>query len=445
MNQDETKQNLAPQARQHPPLPTLLLKEWRAYKQQTRFALKPMTLLYGHNQAGKSSLLRALPILAEAIYGNTGPLGRNSPAWLGAAVDHFAHNDKGRLSWGLENAEGLQFQVDWVRGLENWKISELHLTNAEQEWTYASGEAPAKGNFLQGLRDSFSCEQDESWAGELVFQGFWPQEQNTLPAPLRTLQASLRHSTECLKNLQWLHGKRGGAVQALGNAMCCDPWGSNLAAMLKEESEILRNAGFWLSRLLSESTNAADLKLKVVEENGQSIFKLERGGGNYLSLDVHGLGEGVRTLLPVLLCALWADRGRDLEQEGRQIQAPSMLLIEEMEAHLHPEWQIQLFELLLQTVRNGTPVILETHSPHVLRAMQRAVLQKQIPAGDIGLYWVEQKNGNASLISCPVGEDASLKNWRPETFEAEQRLAHEILDLRWQQTGLAAQNLESGE
>ena len=49
------------------PLPrTLTLANYRAFSRPTELELRPLTLLYGWNSAGKSALLRLLPLLAHS-------------------------------------------------------------------------------------------------------------------------------------------------------------------------------------------------------------------------------------------------------------------------------------------------------------------------------------------------------------------------------------------
>jgi predicted ATPase len=147
---------------------------------------------------------------------------------------------------------------------------------------------------------------------------------------------------------------------------------------------------------------------------------------------LHLAGEGVRALLPILLCACWADASRSIHDPD----APTMLAVEEPEAHLHPDLQVALFDRLVETVYAGTPVILETHSVYVLRAMQLAVLSGKLAHDDVSLNWVSQaKDGAATVTPISVTEDATLEGWRPAVFEKEQELAHQILDLRWKRRG----------
>lgn len=54
--------------------------------------------------------------------------------------------------------------------------------------------------------------------------------------------------------------------------------------------------------------------------------------------------------------------------------SPKILLIDEPDAHLHPDKQERLIEALERAARDfGTQIILTTHSPHIVRAASPAV------------------------------------------------------------------------
>ncbi|MCI5141852.1 MAG: hypothetical protein D3909_09040 [Candidatus Electrothrix sp. ATG1] len=128
--------------------------------------------------------------------------------------------------------------------------------------------------------------------------------------------------------------------------------------------------------------------------------------------------------MPILVCSCWA--------ETKNAAAPTMLAVEEPEAHLHPTVQVALLDRLVETVQAGIPVVLETHSVYLLRAMQVAVLEKRLTPEEVGLYWVEQTKESVSKAKrIGISPDATLTGWPPEVFEKEQELAHRIFDLRW--------------
>jgi len=48
-------------------LRALTVHNYRSFARPTRVELRPLTLVFGRNSAGKSALLRALPLLAESF------------------------------------------------------------------------------------------------------------------------------------------------------------------------------------------------------------------------------------------------------------------------------------------------------------------------------------------------------------------------------------------
>lgn len=219
--------------------------------------------------------------------------------------------------------------------------------------------------------------------------------------------------------IQWFHANRLTEWNAEWDKRairCCSRTGSDLPDRLTGKKEILNNASEWLNRTIQE-----ELEIQS-DSQGKKRFQLRKTGLE--ARGVHLAGEGVRSLLPILLSACWAEFGQE--------DSPTMLAIEEPESHLHPTIQIELFNRLLETVEAGIPVILETHSIYILRALQLAILEGKIASEKVRLYWFEQDTeGAAFLETIQIGDDAIFRNWRPGVFEEEQNLSRKIVDKRW--------------
>lgn len=52
------------------------------------------------------------------------------------------------------------------------------------------------------------------------------------------------------------------------------------------------------------------------------------------------------------------------------INDKSLLIIDEPEVHLHPEWQIKYAEVICKLVNKNIPVLISTHSPYMLKAFE---------------------------------------------------------------------------
>lgn len=60
----------------------------------------------------------------------------------------------------------------------------------------------------------------------------------------------------------------------------------------------------------------------------------------------------------------------DLLIKNGSLQKGSMLIIDEPEVHLHPEWQIEYAKVLLTLSQMGVKVLLATHSPYIVQALR---------------------------------------------------------------------------
>ena len=47
-----------------------------------------------------------------------------------------------------------------------------------------------------------------------------------------------------------------------------------------------------------------------------------------------------------------------------------MLIWDEPENHLHPEWQIKFAELLVRMAQAGIPIVVSSHSPYFIQAIR---------------------------------------------------------------------------
>jgi len=89
---------------------SLSLKAFRSYVGPTRFELRPLTLLYGLNNAGKSALLRALPLIADSVGPDaSGPLHLES-----AAAGGCAFNDLRWKGGGDDDPTGIELELEWL-------------------------------------------------------------------------------------------------------------------------------------------------------------------------------------------------------------------------------------------------------------------------------------------------------------------------------------------
>lgn len=182
-----------------------------------------------------------------------------------------------------------------------------------------------------------------------------------------------------------------------------------LAASTRNEKRSLgykkRNKSFegmiayWLKKLgLIHS-----FRVKEVAPNSNifsTLVKKESGSSEVALTDV---GFGVSQILPVLVLLYYVPEG-------------STVLLEQPEIHLHPSVQSELADLILTVSKTrNVQVIVESHSEHFIRRLQRRVAESSVKQQDIELYFFSIKNGSANYETLQLDEFGSIHNW-PENF-----------------------------
>ena len=145
------------------------------------------------------------------------------------------------------------------------------------------------------------------------------------------------------------------------------------------------------------------------------------------------VGFGVSQVLPALVLLYYVPEG-------------ATVLMEQPEIHLHPAVQSGLADLMLNVafVRN-VQIIVESHSEHLLRRLQRRVAEpgdepeQQATAKDVKLYFVSSRRGEAQCTDLQLNEYGEIENWPANFFGDEMgevaAIAEASLQRRMEQRG----------
>jgi predicted ATPase len=111
------------------------------------------------------------------------------------------------------------------------------------------------------------------------------------------------------------------------------------------------------------------------------------------------VGFGVSQILPVLVLCYYAPEG-------------SIILLEQPEIHLHPSVQSGLADVFIDAMKNrNIQIIVESHSEHLLRRLQRRVADQTISPEDTALYFCEANNDGSQLLPLDVDIWGNITNW----------------------------------
>jgi predicted ATPase len=117
------------------------------------------------------------------------------------------------------------------------------------------------------------------------------------------------------------------------------------------------------------------------------------------------VGFGVSQILPVLVLCYTVPFG-------------STLILEQPEIHLHPSVQAVLADVFIDVIcRRGLQIIVESHSEHLLRRIQRRIAENTMNAGDTALYFCDTDAHGVSYADKLQFDDfGQITNWPKDFF-----------------------------
>lgn len=146
----------------------------------------------------------------------------------------------------------------------------------------------------------------------------------------------------------------------------------------------------------------------------ETRFKYSRKDGkNEKDFDLFNVAAGIKSLgiLQMLM-------------KGKMLGDRCLIIIDEPEVHLHPKWQIEFAEVLVQLVSlTDSNVLINTHSPYFLNALQVYVEKYKLTGKEH--FYLSQKQGDHTEI---VDRTESINDIYKILFEPFQKLEDEKVD-----------------
>ena len=170
----------------------------------------------------------------------------------------------------------------------------------------------------------------------------------------------------------------------------------------KPFEEIIANA-------LKQLSLIEDFSVKRISDQRQEYEVKVRTKGSEDWVDLPDVGFGISQVLPVLVQCFYAPVG-------------SIILMEQPEIHLHPNAQSALADVMIDVINsreNGVDrniqLVIETHSEHFLRRLQRRIAEDTISQDKVSAYFANIAKAPATLEPLQIDEFGNIKNW-PKNF-----------------------------
>lgn len=434
--------------------------------------MAPVTLLYGPNSAGKSTIIQALSLLRELVgrdrTARHGRLPLRTPSLdLGSFRSAVHRHELGRSMYlGVagggpgEEAQyaGLAFRFDpetrsgvqhrALVGRPDERVS--FTTSALGGHDVAPDElqrlvALMRDDILKGPagEEAFRQLSDAAAAGPGAPPEPWfPISLGGFPAlPQRDIFASREVNKTFIAHTERVLGSRIGAVQRaltpmsylgplraapsrlqkleLGTRADVGSAGELATRLLLEDPALTDEVNLWLKRLkipyelsvapvaVQENGDLNDGAIDVDDVVATTLVDPRNG----IPVSPQDVGFGVSQILPLVVQCLVAKH--------------SVICAEQPEVHIHPRLQTEVGDLLLQSAaERGNQLIIETHSEHLMRRIQRRIREAPdnawLDVDKVAVVYVDvDVDGHALPLPMEMDDDGYfLEDW-PGRFFAE--------------------------
>ena len=437
-------------------LTQLKLRNFKSWRDTGDLALRPITGLFGANSSGKTSLLQALLLLKQTSDSPDRGLvfhfgGHGTQVDLGnfhSVV--YGHNTNEEIETSLSWSVDRSFSVVNTRNSEKVLSSE-HLgftvvasqststrapRLAVKEMCYRVGEGGfgmrrrvaqggrrQKGDYELFSRDTefqFTRSPGRVWLLPTPFKCYgFPDEvrahfQNA--GFLADLELAFE---ECLQNVFYLGPLRAYPQRqytwAGEQPIDMGETGQSVveALLAAEERNQTISPGYkrrrlplqtYIARWLQQLGLVHEFRVSSISEGSQMFQVKVRKTPASKEVLITDVGFGVSQILPVLVLCFYVPEG-------------STVILEQPEIHLHPAVQSGLADVLIDAwQKRKVQILLESHSEHLLRRLQRRVAEERINKEDIGLFFCSADTGGSTITELELDMFGHIMNWPPDFF-----------------------------
>lgn len=433
----------------------LRIRNFKGWKDTGNIKMAPITLFFGANSSGKSSIGQFLMLLKQTvdvadrkavIYSGS----KSSPVQLGSFIEmvheHKIDYDiefdyKWKLPASLKIKDSVSnkgFVANQIKfsaniGIINNQQHKLQVNNLNYE---LNNNDEKSFSILMKTREEDKSKYEISateynlkrnsgrvwyFSTPVRFYGF-PDE-----------VVAYYKNAEFVQNLNLLHEKLFHSIYYLGPLRTKTDrlysWAGNepdgvgfsgentISAMLAAKARTISLGNNRPKKLfeaviatkLKEMHLIDDFKVNKISDTRQEYEVKVRTKGSKSWVDLPDVGFGVSQVLPVLVQCFYAP-------------VNSIIIIEQPEIHLHPAAQSILADVLIDVINskeNGKDrniqLIIETHSEHFLRRLQRRIAENVITKEKVSAYFAKIDRGPAKLEPLEIDIYGSIQNW-PENF-----------------------------
>ena len=353
------------------------LKNFKCFKERTRFEFGHVNLLTGINGRGKSSLLQSVLTLSQSVKrdSNVNKLIINDDLVQLGSYDDIKNSETLRsenieLSFGW-NSEKVTFK--FVEDENNALVA--RAINSDTLSTSPQSDAIIH-DFKKSIEKLHYVSADRLGPKKYVDKTNLPSFVSVGPRGEHTTNI-LAHSIDLPNvNEELYRGRDSGSV-------------------IQQTIE-------WLSYIL----DGASIEVKGKDRESSILYLLLNNKNNSYKYKPTNVGFGYSYILPLVVTGLIA-------------RPKEIIIIENPEAHLHPRAQSRIAEFFSIVASTGVQIFIESHSEHILNGLRVSCLKPSINIEHDALVF-HYFNEAFDSEKLTVDKNGKIENWPTGFFDQQE-------------------------
>jgi predicted ATPase len=363
---------------------------YKGFSQSTRLPLRKITVLFGKNNSGKTTLAR-LPMFTAASFANNSTmyaLAHNNIAFGASFLDLASLNQPHpRISFGME----------WSRN-NRLNVTLQNVISHAQEDTVQ----PVFFEMDRDVRIELSLRPGIS---ESVYNQIAQRMTNDQQV---RFQQRLHAARDLLGQTVHIPSTRP-RIEAAYTMLQPGPRNvEEVPYFLASKSQLRISVDRWVQAAFDGAS--------ITVDQAAFAFRLSESRDD-ISVNLSESGRGLQSAIFVIALLM------EIANSKRGTQ---LVILEEPEAHLHPSIHGAMADLVI-TCSRRCQIIVETHSENFILRLRRRIAERQIKHTEIGLYYMDNMRKVNLVTIDPTG---SVDDWPFGVFESDVNEAQAIVEAK---------------
>jgi predicted ATPase len=384
---------------------TIKFKNFKLFKNWQTLEIKPITILIGKNNSGKSAILKLMPLLESSLSGrfdeaiNIKEFGVS----LGDFPNELIYGNpvhRGELEFEIiEKKKENQLDVnrllkntlyikDGEFKIKNWQFDNLKL---DEEENYYIDESENKWfSEFRGFGLNLLIDIEGEKSGDVPFKQFTNKDLTT------DYISGFRKKADPYYPYDEKKYEKSGLE------------GENLYQFLIDDTQTTLKKYFQLTSDWVK-THFEGWEIKVDYDGHRKDLPARISLENEkLKVNLSQTGTGIAQSLPLVIRAY------------KPCKKETLIIVEEPESHLHPNAHAELAQLFFESIQldKNKKYLFETHSQNFVLRMRRLVAERELKPEDLAIYYVDYDEDEkmSELVKIDVDSLGKVSFWPEGIF-----------------------------